>query len=243
MERSGFGTIRRERSGRYQARVRVRGRQFGIGTFNTRREAAQALGRFAASYETPTPLDPKAGRETIGEFAQSWWKTRTGNRPSTQLRDREALGRDVLPFFRDAQLGRLDRANVRQWIEKLSQRLAPSTVRCTYIVLNQLLGVAVERGMIALSPAKGVQLPRIVRTAACFLTPGELEQLAMAMEPRYRAMVLVMAWATLRIGEATGLRRSDVNFDAGTAHIENTRCRYSDDRSRGHQRRKRDGAR
>ena len=81
MERSGFGTIRRERSGRYQARVRVRRRHFGIGTFNTRREAAQALGRFAASYETRTPLDRKAGRETIGEFAKSWWKTRTGKGP------------------------------------------------------------------------------------------------------------------------------------------------------------------
>ena len=221
MERSGFGTIRRERSGRYQARVRVRGRQFGIGTFNTRREAAQALGRFAASYETRTPLDRKAGRETIGEFAESWWKTRTGNRPSTKVRDREALDRDVLPFFRDAQLGRLERADVQQWVEKLSQRLAPSTVRRTYVVLDQLLAVAVDRGIIAQNPAKGVQLPRIVRTEARFLTPSELEQLAIAMEPRYRAMVLVMAWATLRIGEATGLRRSDINLDAGTIRIEN----------------------
>src|ERR1700722_12483986 len=98
MGRSGFGTIRRERSGRYQARVRVRGRQFGIGTFATRREAAQALGRFAASYERRAPADHKAGRQTIGDFAEAWWTTRTGYRPSTNVRDREALDRDVLPF-------------------------------------------------------------------------------------------------------------------------------------------------
>src|SRR5487761_510050 len=48
-----------------------------------------------------------------------------------------------------------------------------------------------------------------------------LEQLAIAMESRYQAMVLVMAWATLRIGEATGLRRSDINLSAGTIRIEN----------------------
>lgn len=35
MERSGFDTVRRTRSGRYQARVRVRGRQVAIGTFDT----------------------------------------------------------------------------------------------------------------------------------------------------------------------------------------------------------------
>ena len=153
----------------------------------------------------------------MGGFSESWWKTRAGYRPSTRVRDREALDRDVLPFFRDAQLGRLDRADVQEWIEQLSQRLAPSTVRRTYVVLDQLLTVAVERGIIPTSPSNGVQLPRIVRTEARFLTPSELERLASAIQPRYRAMVLVMA----SVGEASGLRRTDVNLDAGTVRIEN----------------------
>ncbi|MCU1488768.1 MAG: Phage integrase, partial [Acidimicrobiaceae bacterium] len=153
--------------------------------------------------------------------AESWWKTRAGHRPSTRVRDREALGRDVLPFFRDAQLGRLERADVQEWIDHLSQRLAPSTVRRTYVVLDQLLAVAVERGIIESSPAKGVQLPRIVRSEAHFLTPSELERLASAIQPGYRTMVLVMAWGTLHIGEASGLRRSDVNLAAGSIRIEN----------------------
>ena len=126
-----------------------------------------------------------------------------------------------MPFFRDAKLDRLERADVQQWIEKLSQRLAPSTLRRRYVILDQVLVIAMERGIIAQSPAKGVQLRRIVRTESRFLTPSELEQLAAAIEPRYRAKVLVMAWATLRIGEASRLRRSDINFNAGTIRIEN----------------------
>lgn len=133
MERSGFGTVRRAHSGRYQARVRVRGRQISIGPFDTRREAAQALWRFAASYDAHKVVHRNAGRQTVGGFAESWWKTRAGHRPSTRVRDREALDRDVLPFIRDAQLGRLETADVQQWIEKLSQRLAPSSVRRTYL--------------------------------------------------------------------------------------------------------------
>lgn len=85
----------------------------------------------------------------MGEFAESRWKTRAGYRPSTRVRDREALDRDVLPFFRHAQLGRLDCADVQEWIEQPSQRLAPLTVRRTYVVLDQLLTLAVERGVIA----------------------------------------------------------------------------------------------
>ena len=182
MERSGFGTVRRERSGRYQARVRVRGRQFGIGTFKTRREAAQALGRYAASYETHLPADRKAeGKRSASSLSRGGRQGRvTGHRPKYGSRGTRSR---VLPFFRDAQLGRLERADVQQWIEKLSQRLAPSTVRRTYVVLDQLVTVAVERGIIAQSPAKGVQLSRIVRTEGRSLTPGELEQLALAMGP------------------------------------------------------------
>jgi len=221
MGRSGFGTIRKGRTGRHQARVRVRGRQIAIGTFDTRREAAQALARFAASYQTQPFVNREAGRQTVGDFAETWWKTRAGHRPSTRVRDRQALDRDVLPFFRDAPLGRIDRSDVQQWIEKLSIRMAPSTVRRTYVILQQLLVTAVERGAITSSPTEGIKLPTLARPESRFLTPRELEELASTIDPRYRAMVLVMAWGTLRIGEACGLRRRDVDLDAGTLRIEN----------------------
>jgi hypothetical protein len=123
------------------------------------------------------------------------------------VRDRRTLDRDVLPFFRDAPLGRLVRADLQQWVDKFSKRFAPSTVRRTYVVLDQLLALAVERGLIVASPADGVRLPRIVRSESRFLTAPELERLALTIDRRYRAMVLVMAWATLRLGEASGLRR------------------------------------
>ena len=54
-----------------------------------------------------------------------------------------------------------------------------------------------------------------------FLTPAELERLAETIEGRYRTMVLTMAWATLRIGEATGLRRTDIDVVVGTIRIAN----------------------
>ena len=54
-----------------------------------------------------------------------------------------------------------------------------------------------------------------------FLTPVELELLADTITERYRSMVLTMAWATLRIGEAMGLRRSDLDLSAGTLRVAN----------------------
>ena len=47
------------------------------------------------------------------------------------------------------------------------------------------------------------------------LSAAEVAMLADAVPPRYRALVLVLAWAGLRIGEATALRRDDVDLTPG----------------------------
>jgi len=51
--------------------------------------------------------------------------------------------------------------------------------------------------------------------------PDELERLASMIGPSSRTMVLVMAWATLRIGEAIGLRRSDLDLRTGRLRVAN----------------------
>jgi integrase len=66
-----------------------------------------------------------------------------------------------------------------------------------------------------------MRLPRRQRFEARFLTADELEYLAATVERRSRAMVLLMAWATLRIGEAIGLRRSDLDLRDGRLRITN----------------------
>ena len=47
------------------------------------------------------------------------------------------------------------------------------------------------------------------------LSAAEVATLADAVPPRYKTLVLVLAWAGLRIGEATALRRDDVDLTPG----------------------------
>jgi integrase len=119
-------------------------------------------------------------------------------------------------------VGDVGPSDVQEWVSALSGRpLAPSTVRRVFTVLDQLFDLAVDLGLVASSPTERIRLPRVTRTEMRFLTPVELERLADTIDKRYRAMVLTMAWATLRIGEATGLRRSDIDVVAGTIRIAN----------------------
>jgi integrase len=131
------------------------------------------------------------------------------------------LNHDVLPEFGRARLVELTHQEVQAWVNLLAKRLAPSSVQRSFTVLRQVLDVAVDSGLLAANPASRVRLPRPQRFEAHFLNPDELELLASAIAPRYRAMVLVMAWGTLRIGEATGLRRMDLDLAAGSLRIAN----------------------
>ena len=73
-------------------------------------------------------------------------------------------------------------------------------------VFTKMLRGAVSAGFIPQSPCRDIRLPRVEREEMRFLTPEEIRRLADAIGPRYRGLVLVMAYGGLRWGEAAGLR-------------------------------------
>jgi integrase len=51
------------------------------------------------------------------------------------------------------------------------------------------------------------------------LTVAEVLDLAERVPDRFRAMILVAAFGTVRYGEASGLQRADLDLDAGTVFV------------------------
>lgn len=177
MAKSAFGTIRRLDSGRYNARVRVRvrGHQITVGTFPTRRAAAGAIAAAGAEAGGERVIDRTAGRQPLKIFAERWWDTRAGHRPSTRARDRLILDHDLLPFLGRVPMIELGAADVAAWVAALGTRLSPSSIRRAFTVLDQLLDAGVDAGLIRTNPAARVRLPRVERAEMRFLTPTELE--------------------------------------------------------------------
>jgi hypothetical protein len=69
--------------------------------------------------------------------------------------------------------------------------LAPATVHKANQTLSKLLRGAVDAGLLAQTPCRRIELPRIEREEMRFLAPIEIARLADAIDARYRAMVLV----------------------------------------------------
>ncbi len=98
---------------------------------------------------------------------------------------------------------------MRAWVADLNAKgLAPATVQKAY----QILGAAVDGGLIAISPCHKVPLPKIEAEEMRFLTPEEIGRLAHVIDPRYRAFVLLKAYGGLRLSEMAGLRRGRVDL-------------------------------
>lgn len=88
-----------------------------------------------------------------------------------------------------------------------------------YALFGKSIRAAVAAGLIARSPCHDVSLPKVEQEEMRFLTPEEVARIADAMDDRRRALVLVAAYAGLRIGELAGLRRCDVDTMRGTVTV------------------------
>jgi integrase len=95
-------------------------------------------------------------------------------------------------------------------------------VHKAYQLFAKAMAAAVDGGMLALTPCRGVPLPKIEREEMRYLNPAEIACLAEAIRPGYQALVFVGAYGGLRIGELAGLRRSRINLDAGTVDVAET---------------------
>jgi integrase len=97
--------------------------------------------------------------------------------------------------------------------------IAASTAVKAAQILRKIRATAVRAGKIRSNPCTGVKLPRIEHPEMRFLTPNEVDALANAIHPRYRALVLVASYGGLRIGELAGLRRGRVDILRGRVDV------------------------
>jgi integrase len=183
--------------------------------FARRRDAERYANLVEIDISQGSWVDPRLGRITVEEWFERWWPTVTGLRPATRARDEASFRTHVLPVFGSTPLGRLDRTRLREWVTGLSdpdgKALAPATVVKTVQVFNKVVRAAVEDRVIGHNPLEKLPVPKIPREEMRFLTVEELWRLADAIDPRYRAIVLLGGYGGLRIGEMLALRWASVD--------------------------------
>jgi site-specific recombinase XerC len=164
-------------------------------------------------------LDDGADYQSAYQSVRSTSHMQAHLRPLPALRAGKSRQPTVDPRFGTTPLVRITNAAVRSWVAEMrAAGLSPSTIRKAVFALRQCLDAAIADNRLAINPAISVPLPSEPLKSPRFLSQSEVEQLVGAMPDKYKAMVLVGAYAGLRWGEAAGLTRASIRRPAIPHH-------------------------
>ncbi len=155
-------------------------------------------------------VDARRARTTLAEWADDWLAGARNVGHGGRDIYRQALDR-ILPELGKVPLGQISAADIDHYMDTRLETHAPSTVHRDYRTLHRMCAVAVARGLIVRNPCEHVQPPKIPRHDRTVLTVDQVDALAAAIAPRYRAWVYVASYGGLRWSELVGLRRRNVD--------------------------------
>ena len=199
--------------GRWRARYRGPDGRERSQTFDRKVDADRWLAQVETDKARGQWVDPAHGRITFATWFAEWMATATDLRPNT-LALYEYLGRRYLvPAFGSTELAKITAIDVRRWLAGMrGTKLSANTVAKAYRLLKHVMTTAADEGLIGRSPCvvKGAGTEHLPEMK--FATVDEVAELADAVGPRYRVLVLLAAFGGLRWGELAGLRRRRVDL-------------------------------
>lgn len=165
-------------------------------------------------------VDPDRGKVLLRDWAPRWLDTKRSLKPKTRAGYRSLLRSRILPVLGDFPIAKIERAHVERWISRMEDEgLSASRIRQAFNVTAAMLDAAIANGMITHNVARGVDLPRLQPAKRRFLSQRQVTALAGAIDPRYRVMILVLAYSGLRWGEAIALRRCSCELLRRRLHV------------------------
>ncbi|MDO5683548.1 MAG: site-specific integrase [Propionibacteriaceae bacterium] len=203
---------RRERNGkkRWYARYRTMDGKQRTKTFDLKRDAEAFLVEVEASKQRGAFVDPRRSALTVGGWADGWLTAQADLSPTTRERYRVAIEAHIKPRWGEVKLSDVSHAEVQTWVTGL--KMAPASARKTHRVLSMVLAYAVKDGRLAVNPAVGISLPRVVESEKRFLSHEEVHKLAEAVGEDYALVVRFLAYTGLRWGEMAALKVSRLDF-------------------------------
>jgi integrase len=204
-------------------------------------ELANLLADVRRGLWQPRPAEPEPAPvqdPTFHVFASEWFEANRGAwRPKTQVDYQWQLSHHLLPFFARHQLSQITVQEVDRYRQyKVSEQvLSAASINKTLVRLGQILDVADEYGLIPRNPLRVNPRKRKLRApkpAAVWLDRSDqIESLLQAAADLDRrapwgkrhiarhAMLSVLVFGGLRLGEMLDLRWRDIDLAAGRLRV------------------------
>ncbi|MGB3441817.1 MAG: site-specific integrase [Actinophytocola sp.] len=222
-KRRRFGWVRDLPSGRWQASYLGPDgqRRNAPNTFKSKTDADQFLVNVESLMIRGEWTDPIRARIKFGDYAAVWIVERPGLRTRTIELYQWLLRKHINPYLGETELGKLTTGAIRQWrAERLKAGVSESVAAKCYRLMRAVLNTAVqEDNILPKNPCRVRGADKEEPAERPVLTVAQVFDLAGRMPARFRAMVLLAAFASLRWGEVSALRRCDIAEDGSWVRI------------------------
>lgn len=228
-EKRGFGSIRKLKSGRFQARYTAPNGAIVTApkTFAAKIHAETWLGDRRREIDlniwAPAAATTKREKITFADYAQQWLKTRqVSGRPikaRTKAHYDGILTRELVTAFGTRPLTAITPADVRAWY---AQTLVdkPTMRAHSYDLLKTIMATAVADELLDANPCRirgAGSAKRVHKVQPANVT--DIEALTAKMPQRLQLAVTCASWLAMRQGEILELRRRDIDLSAGVVRI------------------------
>jgi integrase len=231
VKRSGFGSVEQLQSGKWRARYKVEGQILNAPrTFSNKTDAQLFLSDQELELARGTWRAPTRTVKTVESYGSRWIEQHNGLKSSTRQLYRQTFARHIVPSLGNLRLDKVTPDIVRDWHATLKESLSAelraqnradrasqvrdgsSTVARSYRLLRSIFGTAVDDEVIPRNPCKIKGAGNAKAAERPTLSLPEVQELTQAMPDRYKALVQLLVWSGIRIGEAAALQRRDLHL-------------------------------
>ncbi len=220
----------RKRQGRWQARIKRQGAQPIAKTFLTRGAAEKWARSIEVSIESGDYQDPRrpdrCGTESLGNALERYVREVTPKKKNARA-ETYILGQWRRQSFADTPLDHVTPSAIATWRDdRLAEGTAPATIRNALAALSAVYQhAAMEWGYRDLeNPVRRIRRPAPGRARARRVTATEIDALCAAGGSPDLPDLIRLAVATgMRAGELVSLTWDDIDIDARTAHLSDTK--------------------
>jgi integrase len=209
-----MSSIKQRSDGVWRARYRDDAGKEHARHFPTKRDGQRWLDEVTATLVNGTHVEPSRARITVAEWCATWLTGYERHRASTVQQARVHI-RVIVADLGHRPLRSVRPSEVRTWVAALSDRYSPSYAYAVHRRLSQVMTDAVHDGLIPRSPCSRRTSPKMGKQRPYVATTEQVWQLHDALPPYFRPVVLLGAFAGLRVSEIAALRVEDVDFMRG----------------------------
>ncbi|MGH3876508.1 MAG: site-specific integrase [Actinophytocola sp.] len=165
--------------------------------------------------------DPEVGMVPLGEYAATWIEERPELAVRTVELYRGLLRLHIEPYIGHVMLAQLTPARVRTWRkELLDAGASSSTMAKAYRLLKAVMNTAhLDDELVKANPCRIRGAGKEDAPERPIATIGQALTAADEIKPRYRLMVFLATFASLRFAEMIGLQRGDFDLVKGVVHV------------------------